>query len=333
MNARDVDQLMRSLSSRQHGVVGRDQLREQGVSRQAVGFRLRSTDWEVLTPRVLRLVGAPVTDRQRAMAAVLDAGGGAVVSHGSAAALWELPGFDLRRIHVSRARSATSRPTTLAAVHHPRALPEHHRSVCHRIPVTTLARTVVDLAATAHPARVELALHAAVRVGLAWTVAHDVVRELSARGRTGVGVARRLVAAGAGTRPLGSGLEGRLLRILAGAGIPEPRRQVDVGGAEWAGRVDFYYEDVGLVIEVDGAWHHEGALDVRRDKRRLAALAAAGFRVLPISEELIRRSPDRVTQLVREARRRPPDASGPQNDVILASVRGPERGAASGRAS
>ena len=325
MKARAVDQRMRSLSSSQHGVVGREQLRYHGVSRQALAYRLRSTDWEPLTPRVLRLVGAPVTDWQRAMAAVLDAGGGAVVSHTSAAALWGLPGFDLRRIHVIRARTTTGRRTTLAEVHHPRALPEHHRTVRQGVPITTLARTVVDLAGAEHPARVELALHAAARVGLRWTAVADVVRELEAKGRTGIGVARDLVARAQATRPLGSGLEGRLLRILAGAGLPQPRRQVDLGGGDWVGRIDFYYDDVGLVIEVDGSWHHEGAPDVRRDKRRLAALAAGGFRVLPMSEHLVRTSPDDVVRLVREARRWAAAASRPRNDVMFVSVRGPDR--------
>lgn len=308
MDARGLDELMRTLAARQHSLVARDQLRARRVARQAVARRLESPDWEALTARVLRLVGAPVTGGQRALAAVLDAGADAVVSHRSAAALWGLPGFELRDLHLT-CTHGRGRPTALAEVHHSRWLPAEHHTVRDAIPLTTLARTVVDLAAMERPARVELALHAAVRMGLAWSVVDDVIRELGAKGRSGIGLVRGLMLEGGG-RPLGSGLEGRLLRTLAGAGLPRPRRQVDLGAGEWVGRVDFFYDDVCLVIEVDGAWHHEEALDVRRDKRRTAALTAAGFRVLPLSEDLIRHAPDEVVRLVREARRRASIASG-----------------------
>ena len=227
------------------------------MSRDAVWHRLRSPDWEAVTPRVLRLVGMATTDEQRAMTAVLDAGPEAVVSHSSAAALWALRGFRIGRVEVSRPRRTADRPTTLALVHTPRLLPPHHCTRAQGIPVTTLARTVVDLAATEHPARVEMALHAALRRGLHWGDLDATVNELDARGRRGIGVVRALTDRHRGRRPLDSGLEGRVLRALTAAGLPEPRRQVDLGGDGWAGRVDFLYDDVRLVLEVDGGWCHE----------------------------------------------------------------------------
>lgn len=302
MHGRALDEWMRGRAGAQHGLVGRDELRAAGASRTAVGHRLRSPDWEALSERVLRLVGAPVTSHQVAMAGVLDAGAGAVVSHASAAALWGPPGFAVEPVHVSRDRGSR-RPARLATAHLPRLLPQRHVTTRHGVPVTTLARTVVDLAATEHPARVELALHAAVRGGLHWSDVERVVGELTARGRTGVPLARSLVERDSGRPPLGSGLEGRLLQILRVAGLPEPRRQVDLGAGDWVGRVDFLHDDVRLVVEIDGGWHHEGALDVRRDKRRSAALAAAGFRVLPLAEDLLRRDPAEAVRLVSEARR------------------------------
>ena len=304
MKAHDVDRLFRTLAEAQQGLVGRHQVRGRGVSRQAVRCRLESPDWDLFTERVLRLVGMPRTAEQRAMAATLDAGPGAVLSHTSAAALWRLRGFDLDCLQVSRSRLGTDRPTALATVHTPMLLPEHHRTLHRDIPVTTLARTVVDLATTEHPNRVEVALHAALRVGLRWKDLETTAADLDGRGRAGVAVVRSLIERHHGRRPLGSGLEARVLRLLLAAGLPEPRRQVDLGGHDWEACVDFLYEDARLVVEIDGGWCHETPADVRRDKRRTAALAAAGFRVLPISEDLIRRSPDEVVRLVREARRR-----------------------------
>ena len=68
--------------------------------------------------------------------------------------------------------------------------------------------------------------------------------------------------------------------------------------------MDFLYDDARLVIEVNGDWHHTGRLAVQRDQERTAHLVAAGYRVLPLAEQLVRTAPDRVLLLVREARRR-----------------------------
>lgn len=302
VKARDVDRRMRVLAGRQHGVVSRDQLRAEGIDRQAVEYRVRSPDWLLVTRRVLRLVGAARTPEQRAMAATLDAGG--VLSHAAAAGLWGWRGFSLDRLEVSRPRGVTTRRSRLATVHVSRLLPEHHRTTERGIPVTTLARTVVDLAGTEHPNRVEVALHAALRRGMRWPELHAVVDELDATGRAGIGVVKRLVEKHDGRPALGSGLEARFLRALLAAGLPEPRRQVSLGDGSAAGRVDFYYDDARLVIEVDGGWFHESPADVRRDKRRAAELVAAGFRVLSLSEDLIRSAPEEAVRLIASARRR-----------------------------
>lgn len=298
MDARTLDRMMRAMAAGQHGLVSREQLRREGAGRQAVARRLSSPDWEPYTSRVLRLAGAPVTDRQRAMAATLDAGPGAVLSHRSAAALSGIAGFDLRVLDVSRPRAGQHRPTGLATLHQPLVLPASHRAVRNGIPVTSLARTVVDLAAREHPGRVERIAHAAVTLGLRWTALEAVLGDLP--GRPGAALIRSLVAANNGLRPLGSGLEATVLRLLRSAGLPEPRRQVDVGGETWIGRVDFLYGDERLIVEVNGP-HHEHPMQVRHDQRRTAALVAAGFRVLPLSEDLIRRRPDEVPRLVRQA--------------------------------
>jgi hypothetical protein len=300
MDAVSLDRLMRTFAEAQHGLVSAEQVRAAGVESRAFRRRASSADWEPVTNRVLRLLGAQRSDEQRALAAVLDVGGGAVASHLSAAALWGLPGFSMRVIEVSRPRSGSHRTTRLGFVHHPRLLPAHHCSAHSGIPVTTLARTVVDLGGCLHPARLEVVVHAAARLGVPWTALADVVDELDARGRPGIGAVRRLVDENLGSRPMESGLEVAFLRLLTRAGMPPPRRQVDLGGADWAGRVDFVYDDARLVLEVNGK-HHDDPLQRRRDDRRTAGLVAAGFRVLPLPEELVRRSPDEVVHLVRQA--------------------------------
>ncbi|MGI8684353.1 MAG: hypothetical protein ACR2MO_04560 [Acidimicrobiales bacterium] len=230
MDALSLDRMMRTWAEAQHSLVGTDQLRAARVAARAVHRRAASSDWELVTPRVLRLVGAVRTGEQRVMAAVLDVGRGTVASHITAAALWGLPGFPLRQLEISRPRNGSDRATSLARLHHPRLLPPHHCTVHQGIPLTTLARTVVDLGGILHPARVEVVVHAAVRLGVPWAALGAMVAELSSTGRPGVGVVRRLVEDNAGTRPMESGLEVTFLRLLTGAGLPSPRRQVDLGG-------------------------------------------------------------------------------------------------------
>lgn len=104
--------------------------------------------------------------------------------------------------------------------------------------------------------------------------------------------------------PPASGLEARFERILRVAGEPPLERQVDVGGHEWIGRVDFADRALGLLVEVDSATYHSGELDRDRDVLRDSALSAAGWRlVLRIPEEEVWRRPWRALALVQAARR------------------------------
>jgi very-short-patch-repair endonuclease len=303
MDATELDQLMRQWAVRQHGLVSRDQFVEHGIDPRAARRRVASRHWDEVTQRVLRLVGSAPTDQQRVMAAVLDAGRGAVASHRTAAAVWGLGGRGRRPLEVSRPRDGSARPTTLALVYRPRFLPEHHVTSHDGIPVTTLARTVVDMAATEHPGRVEVTAHAAVRAGMAWELLAATAEEIGGRGVRGIGVVRRLVEGNIGRPALESGLEVRFLSILRAAGLPEPRRQVNLGGEAWAGRVDFVDDAARLVLEINSARYHDGPLERRRDDRRTAALVAAGYRVLPLSEDLIVNTPDEMLRLVVQARR------------------------------
>lgn len=315
---------MRELAEAQHCVVGREQLRGLGMGRAAMARRVRSGRWEGLTTRVFRLTGSVRSAEQSAMAAVLDAGPAAVASYATAAALWDLPGFPPGQLEVSRPRCGANRPSTLAEVHHPRFLPSHHFTVRRLVPVTTLARTVFDLSGVLSEARTERALQAALRSGLRWETLAAHLDEMAARGRAGTALTRALMDRHAGKAVLGSGLEARFLRILEAAGLPEPRRQVDLGSARWAGRADFVYDDVGLVIEVNGNWSHTSPIDVVRDQQRSGRLVAAGFRVLPLPEDAILQRPEEVARLVRDARRSASRPSGRQSAAATDALWRPE---------
>jgi very-short-patch-repair endonuclease len=159
--------------------------------------------------------------------------------------------------------------------------------------VTTVERTLFDLMATVRPARAERALdNALVRKLTTLQGLGSIGDELCRKGRTGSALFRRLLAErGVDFRPTESSLEDAFLTLLRDAGLPEPERQVDLGGTEWIGRVDFYFRASRLVLEVDSDWFHTAALDVAADSRRDEALRAAGFEVVRVPEDEIRNRP------------------------------------------
>lgn len=295
---------LRQLAEEQHSVVSRTQCRQAGLDGNGLRAELRGR-WEPLSPRVLRLVGAPQTARMRVMAGVLDAGEGAVASHRTAAALWRLPGFDLARPEVSRLHGGDNEQIELAKLHHPRLLPAHHCTVVDGIPVTTPARTLFDLAGVLPPARTERALDNALAMSPALLpVLHRMLPELAQRGRTGIRLMRELLA----DRPVGyiapaSGLEARVAKLLDEVGI-RTRRQVDVGGDDWIGRVDLLVVGTKLIVEVDSHRFHTAHLDRERDAQRDAVLRAAGYDLVRVTEEEAWHRPSEVTRKVQLARRR-----------------------------
>lgn len=289
----DLDTGMRRFAERQHGVIARRQARALGAGRNQLRRRADSPDWDEVTPAVLRLVGSPRTFRQRAMAATLDAGAGAAVSHESAAALWRLPGFRPGPMHVSRVAGRSA----LATVHRT-DLPASHIRLFENIPVTSPARTVFDLAGVLHAGRTERALDNALARRLVMVGdLHRVTDELARQGRAGSAVMRRLLAdRDASYVAPESNLEARFEAIVRDAGLPPLLRQRDVGGEDWVGRVDYVDPERKLVVEIDSDIHHTTPLDQTADGRRDADLVGAGYTVVRIKEYDLWHRPQEVVR-------------------------------------
>jgi hypothetical protein len=302
-----VERAVRLVAERQHGLVSWSHARALGANRQQLRGWCRGTDWELVTSRVLRLVGAPQDERQLLMLAVLDGGPGTVVSYFSMAALWQLPAFSYGPIETSRPRELNGRPPCIGRLHRPRYLPAHHVTVIDGIPGTTLARTIFDLAAKLHPKRIER-LVATVKGRSPGTLRslHAMLPELAESGRNGIAVMREVLE----RQPLGigspeTGLEIRFREILAEYGERPLRYQVDLGGHDWLGRFDCVDDELGLVVEVNSAVHHTSELDKQRDEDRRAALLAAGYReVVFVTDDQIWRRPAEAFRAVHEARAR-----------------------------
>lgn len=308
----DLDAEMLRLAKDQHGLVAVAQLRHLGADDRTVARRGRGPFWEAASDRVLRVAGSPATREQVWLAAVLDAGPGAVLSHVSAAALYDLPGFGVRPLHVTRPRRRARRPCVLALVHEPLRLPPRHVTVVRRVPVTTVARTLFDVAGVVPRRRAERALDNALsrRITTLDDV-RDVAIALSGRGVPGSATMRRLLARrGAGYVAAESGLEAECLAWLEAAGYPPIRRQVEVGDAAGLiGRVDGLFADLPVIVEADSDLHHTSVMDRAADARRDARCRAAGFEVVRIVEqEIDSRDPAALARLdearARAARRR-----------------------------
>lgn len=298
-----LDARIAATAARQHGAFSRRQTDDLGFSREAVRHRLRTGRWERLSRDVFRLAGAPGSWRQRLMAAVLEAGPGAVASHRAAAVLLGIPGFDDGSIEVTHPECRNTR-VRLSVLHQSSLLPDDHVTVRDGIPCTTLARTIFDLARTEPKPRVSRAARTAMqRHGLTIGQLEAVVSTLATRGRGGTKVMRELLdeLGGATYVPTESELEDLVVAVLSAAGLELPEGQVTVGVDAPIGRVDFVYRAARVVIEAQSRTFHSSWEAQQADMARRAELAAAGYLVIEVTWWQLVHEPEVFVGRVRRA--------------------------------
>ena len=299
-----IDEYIAAVAATHHAAFAR---REVGgrVDRTALRRRAKAGAIVAMSPNVFRVAAAPCTDEQRAVAATLDVGR-SIVSGLAGAWLWEIPGFALQTVEVSAPRTSDHR-SELAVVRHPRLWLPEQVTVRRGIPVMSLAWTIHDLAGRIPRARL---LWIVDRVGNQCPAVlhqmHDLLPILAESGRNGITDMRwALERNPPGIRPPGSGYERRFWDIMEGARITGLRRQVDLGGHEWVGRVDVVCEETRVIFEIDSETHHTSPADVAADRARDEAMLAAGFpEVVRIWTELLWPHPEQVVSIVTRARRR-----------------------------
>ena len=286
-----------SLARRQHGVVTRAQLLELEFTPEAIDHRLRTGRLHRLWDGVYAVGRREVTPHGRWLAAVLRCGSDAVLSHESAAALWKVRKSDPRVIHVSVPRQAR-RSAPGISVHRRSTLTASDVTRRHGLPVTTVVRTLVDLATRLGRDELEATINEADKLDL---VDPDALRRAldELKGQRGVPTLRATLDRRTFTLT-DSELERRFLPIARRAGLAKPRTQQIVEGF----RVDFSWPDLGLVVETDGLRYHRTPGEQARDRVRDQALTAAGLTPLRFTRAQVRYEPDHVQRtLVTVARR------------------------------
>jgi hypothetical protein len=293
-----------SIAARQHGLAHEKQLAAIGLSRSARHHLLTSGRWIRRTGHVIQLAGAPRTPEQDAALAVLDLGEHAALSHHSAAARWDIPGFALRPFHVTGNRLRGRNGLHAAVIHQPRLLLAEHILILDGIATTSPTRTMFDLAGVLHPKRTERALESALRQRLTTIRAlRRMLTQLAKRGRPGIRVMRALLD----ERPLdyiptGSGLELRFLELARRAGITSLVCQLDIGDDyDWIGRVDFVDRKRRIVVEVQSDRFHGSLVDTARDAERIGKLTADGWTVIEVHEHDVWHDPESVVRRLRTA--------------------------------
>jgi very-short-patch-repair endonuclease len=279
---RDDDRSLAELARRQHGAVGRRQLMEAGWSEGSIEKRISSGRLHRLHAGVYSLVPRQLLTRQGWwMAAVLASGPEAILSHHSAAAPWGIRGYSGGAIHVTAPRKSTS---TKRIRRHFSTVPADERSVEEGIPITSVHRTIFDLAASVSVDEVAAMIKEAEYLNR-WdrlSLPDLLERYPGKRGSRKVGAAlERLKEEPPGRKR--SKLEERFAPFLRRHSLPLPRFNDWILLGPKRFQVDCHWPHLRLIVELDGWEGHSSRSAFQDDRARDRVLHAAGFSVVHLT--------------------------------------------------
>jgi predicted transcriptional regulator of viral defense system len=287
---KDVAVEVARLAQRQWGVVARRQLALRGLSQTGITRWIETGRLHRIHRGVYAVGHRSLTTEGWLAAALLRAGPGAVLSHLTAAWWWRILPVRPARIHVSTPGRSSSAPGI--CVHQPRQV-ERVRHL--RLPLTPVARTLLDCASLLEKADLRRALAEAEYLGL---VELDAVAARLQRGRSGSAALREALARHrpqlARTRSV---LEERFLALCEEHELPLPEVNAAVCGL----LVDALWIGQRLVVELDGHAAHHTRAAIERDRRRELTLRRAGHRVLRYTWEQVTGEPGALVADLRAA--------------------------------
>jgi predicted transcriptional regulator of viral defense system len=281
------------VAGRQHGVIARRQLVELGAGVGAIQHRLATGRLHPVFRGVFAVGHLCLTREGRWTAAVLACGEEAFLSHRCAAALWGLAPYSGSRIDVTAPGTHRGRRGELVV--HGSLLPKCERTSVDGIAVTSVPRTLLDLAAAVDQGALDRAVESAERLELFDLRA---LRSLLRRHRGRRGAARLRVALDVfepdvETR---SELERRFVGLCRGAGLPRPAINRRIAGLE----IDAVWKEQALAVELDGYAYHRSRRSFEDDRRRDAVLLLAGYRVVRFTARRLNTDPGSVVATLRQ---------------------------------
>ena len=279
-------------------MVARRQLAELGLTPQHIAYRI-DIGRLIRVFRGVYAVGHPRLTREgRWMGAVLTCGSQAVLSHADAAAHWELMPAQGVLIDVTTpARSGRQPDRRRVRLHRIGTLTSDEVTVHDAIPVTTPARTLLDLASILRPRALEDVIAQADHLSLFDLAAIRQVLGTHPR-QHGAPALRTLLDRLAGTdiADTRSALEVALLQLCDDYGLPAPVANVLIAGFV----VDFHWPGTNLIVETDGFRYHRTASTFESDRDRDQVLMLAGYRVARFTYNQLIRQPAKSAARLRD---------------------------------
>jgi very-short-patch-repair endonuclease len=294
-----VDARIRAIAERQHARVSRAQLLAFGVSPDAIGRRLRNRRLERVHTGVYGLPNTTDLPLAIEAAALLACGDRAVLSHHSAATLHGLRPGTARPVHVTIPGERGGPAPEGVIVHRSLTLTAADTRIHQGLPIASPARTLLDVAATLADRDIERLLDEALYVQRILKLGD--VRDVLARAGGHPGRARLSRVAGSRARrstQTESPPEETLFALIRKAGLPEPEVQVHILGY----RLDFFWRELRLAVEVDAYGTHGSPARFESDRRRDARLLAEeGIIVLRLTKAAIEERPIEAIALLARA--------------------------------
>jgi very-short-patch-repair endonuclease len=297
-----ADRTLGKLASSQHGVVSRRQLIEAGVGSGQIEGRVNRGQLHLLHRGVYAVGHRAISPSGRKMAAVLACGEGAVLSHRSAGQAWGLTRGAWEPIEVTR-RIGWRAPTGIR-VHRDRLASDEVTEI-DGIPVTSLPRTILDLARVLDRRRLERAIHEVEVRGLTDALSLPDLLERYPR-KPGSPLLRSVLAdLDAGHGATVNDFEALFADlIIAAQDLPMPRFNADLSLRGRFIRPDALWDRESVIVELDGRATHGTALAFEDDRERDRLLLADGWRVVRVTWRQLREDPDRIVADLRTVLRR-----------------------------
>lgn len=295
------DEAIARVAACQHGNIARRQLRALAIGIGSIQHRQRCGRLRRVHAGVYAVGHGALSLQGRIAAAILAMGNGAVASHATAGALWEIGDFALDPIHVTVPQAR--RPQPGMAIHRGTPPPDEVEFV-DGLPVTGVARTLLDLSGCEPPQRVRRLVKNAEFKKLTDGRRLELILQRYPR-RQG----RRSLAALARSKHLESGisrsdLEDLFLEFLVRRKLPMPERNAVLEVDGYRFEADCVWREARLIVELDGRDGHQTDSAFQDDRKRDRVLLAAGWETVRVTTEQLKLEAGELERDIRTILRR-----------------------------